>query len=98
MKPIKWLVSKWQSLFYKALQLKEASTDIQRYVAKRNKNHQSPFVIHYHIPKIGVITADGATEEEADKAARIKGSEAITKVYTDKMKELMELEKLLEFR
>lgn len=78
---------------------------IQRFVAKRkcpkdckDDLHKNEFVIYYHIPFVGVISADGPTEDEADKFAKIKASEAIAQFYSTSLKRTMEIEELLIFK
>ena len=80
---------------------------IQRYVAQRkcpndckekDAAHKHQFIVRYHIPSIGIISADGNTEEEADKEAKIKTSEAISIFYNSSLKNIMEIEKLLGFK
>lgn len=82
-------------------------SDIKRYVGKRkcpnecaekDKEHKGQFIIHYHIPSVGVVSAMGDTEDDADKIARQEAVAAIAKIYAQKLKEIQDFEKLLEFK
>jgi len=75
-------------------------SNIKRFVAKRSdkSDNKNKFVIHYHIPIVGVVSGEGITEEEADKETRIKVTEIITKKYLEKLKDVQEFENLLAFK